>query len=72
MSEWGFITNHGLVLAVIAKHPRSTPREIGDAVGVKKGSHIRSSKTLMWKAKSTRPRLAEEAHVVYKQTCFSR
>jgi predicted transcriptional regulator len=34
MSEWGFITNHGLVLAAIAKHPRSTAREIGDAVGI--------------------------------------
>lgn len=34
MSVWGFITNHGLVLAVIAKHPRSTAREIGDAVGI--------------------------------------
>ena len=34
MSDWTFITNHGLVLATIAKHPRSTAREIGDAVGV--------------------------------------
>jgi DNA-binding Lrp family transcriptional regulator len=34
MSEWAFITNHGLVLATIAKHPNLTAREIGDAVGV--------------------------------------
>jgi DNA-binding Lrp family transcriptional regulator len=35
MAEWGFITNHGLVLATIAKHPRSsTAREIGDEVGI--------------------------------------
>ena len=34
MPEWGFITNHGLVLATIARHPRSTAREIGDAVGI--------------------------------------
>ena len=34
MSEWGFITNHGLVFATIAKHPRSTAREIGDEVGI--------------------------------------
>jgi len=34
MPEWGFITNHGLVLAVIARQPRSTAREIGDAVGI--------------------------------------
>ena len=34
MADWSFITNHGLVLASIAKHPRSTAREIGDKVGV--------------------------------------
>lgn len=34
MAVWGFITNHGLVLATIAKHPRSTAREIGDEVGI--------------------------------------
>jgi predicted transcriptional regulator len=34
MSEWGFITNHRLVLAAIAKHPRSTAREVGDDVGI--------------------------------------
>lgn len=34
MAEWTFITNHGLVLAAIARQPRSTAREIGDAVGI--------------------------------------
>jgi len=34
MSEWSFITNHGLVLATIARHPQSTAREIGDGVGI--------------------------------------
>ncbi|HEY48647.1 MAG TPA: winged helix-turn-helix transcriptional regulator [Dehalococcoidia bacterium] len=34
MPEWSFITNHGLILAAIAKRPRSTAREIGDAVGI--------------------------------------
>ena len=34
MSGWSFITNHGLVLAVIARHPSRTAREIGDAVGI--------------------------------------
>jgi len=34
MPEWSFITNHGLVLAAIAKHPHSTARDIGDAVGL--------------------------------------
>jgi len=35
MPEWGFITNHGLVLAAIAKHPHSTARDIGDTVGIR-------------------------------------
>ena len=34
MPEWSFITNHGLILAAIAKHPRSTAREIGDNAGI--------------------------------------
>jgi len=34
VAEWTFITNHGLTLAAIAKSPRTTAREIGDAVGV--------------------------------------
>ena len=34
MPEWSFITNHGLVLATVARHPRKTARGIGDAVGI--------------------------------------
>ena len=34
MSEWKFITNHGLVLASIAKGRGKTAREIGDEVGI--------------------------------------
>lgn len=34
MPEWNFITNHGLVLSYISKHPRSTGREIAEAVGI--------------------------------------
>jgi len=34
MADWGFFTNHGLVLASIAKQPKSTAREIGDVVGI--------------------------------------
>ena len=34
MNGWTFVTNHGLVLASIAKHPDQTAREIGDDVGV--------------------------------------
>ena len=34
MGEWKFITNHGLVLASIAKGVGKTAREIGDEVGI--------------------------------------
>ena len=34
MSQWKFITNHGLVLASIAKGQGKTAREIGDEVGI--------------------------------------
>ena len=34
MPEWTFITNHGLVLAVIARGLGRTAREIGDVVGI--------------------------------------
>ncbi len=34
MSEWTLITNHGLVLAYIAKHPQSTARAIASAINV--------------------------------------
>jgi DNA-binding Lrp family transcriptional regulator len=40
MTEWSFITNHALVLTVIARHPRRTLREIGDTVGItERASH---------------------------------
>ena len=31
---WTFVTNHALVLNYISKHPRSTAREIAQAIGV--------------------------------------
>jgi len=34
MPEWTFITNYGLVLAHIAKHPRSTAREIASVANI--------------------------------------
>lgn len=34
MPEWTLISNHGLVLTYIAKHPRSTAREIASAVKI--------------------------------------
>ena len=34
MVNFSFITNHGLILAAIAKAPNSTARELGDVVGI--------------------------------------
>jgi len=34
MPEWTFITNHGLVLAYIAKYPQSTAREMATAISI--------------------------------------
>jgi predicted transcriptional regulator len=46
MAEWGFITNHGLVLATITKHPSSTARDIGDAVGLTERATLKIIKDL--------------------------
>jgi DNA-binding MarR family transcriptional regulator len=34
MPEWTLISNHGLVLTYIAKHPQSTAREIASAIKI--------------------------------------
>jgi DNA-binding MarR family transcriptional regulator len=34
MPQWVFLTNHALVLSVLAKHPRITGREVAAAVGI--------------------------------------
>lgn len=34
MSKWGLLSNHALVLVHVIEHPRSTLRQIADAVGV--------------------------------------
>ena len=34
MREWAFITNHGLVLSLIARNPRITARELSMAIGI--------------------------------------
>lgn len=34
MPRWMFLTNHALVLSVLAKHPRITGRELAAAVGI--------------------------------------
>ncbi len=33
-AKWGLLTNHALVLIHVVEHPRSTLRDIADAVGV--------------------------------------
>ena len=34
MTEWTFLTNHGLVLSYIARHPRITARDLANAIGI--------------------------------------
>jgi DNA-binding MarR family transcriptional regulator len=34
MPEWKFLTNHALVLCLIAQHPRITAREISITIGI--------------------------------------
>ena len=34
MAKWGFLTNHAVVLIHVYEHPRSTLREIAQAVGI--------------------------------------
>ena len=60
MPEWTFITNHGLVLAAIAKHPRSTAREIGDAVGITERAAHRIIKDLEEASYITKSRIGRQ------------
>jgi len=34
MVEWSFLSNHGLVLAYISRHPRSTAREMASVIKI--------------------------------------
>lgn len=34
MVEWAFLTNHALVLSLVAKKPRITARELAAAIGI--------------------------------------
>ncbi len=34
MPEWGFLTNHALVLSIIARQPRITARDISATLGI--------------------------------------
>ncbi len=34
MAKWRFLTNHAMVLIHVANHPRSTLRDIAQAVGI--------------------------------------
>lgn len=47
MPEWSFLTNHGLVLSYIAKHPRSTAREIASALGITERTTMKMIATLV-------------------------
>ena len=46
MANWGFITNHGLILATIAKNRSGTARKIGDAVGITERAALKIIKDL--------------------------
>ena len=35
MSEWTFLTNHALVLSLLAKHPRITALDLSEAIGIR-------------------------------------
>ena len=34
MPEWTFLTNHALVLSYVARHPRTTARDLANAIGI--------------------------------------
>lgn len=34
MPEWGFLTNHALVLSFLTQHPRIMARELSSAIGI--------------------------------------
>jgi len=34
MGGWAFITNHGIVLSYLSRHPRSTARAVAQAIGI--------------------------------------
>lgn len=41
MSTWSFVTNHGGVLILVAKHPQITAREIAAHLGITERSVLR-------------------------------
>lgn len=62
MADWSFITNHGLVLAAIARHPRSTAREIGDEVGVTERAAHKIIKDLEGEGYITKTKVGRQNH----------
>ena len=34
MPEWTFLTNHALVMSHVARYPRITAHDLGDAIGI--------------------------------------
>lgn len=41
MASWSFITNHGAVLSLVAKHSQITAREIANLLGITERSVLR-------------------------------
>ena len=41
MATWSFVTNHGAVLSLVAKHPRITARDIAAQLGITERSVLR-------------------------------
>jgi predicted ArsR family transcriptional regulator len=62
MANWGFITNHGLVLAAITKHPSSTAREIGDDVGITERAALRIINDLDNEGYITKNKIGRQNH----------
>ncbi len=46
MASWSLLTNHALVLIHVTRHPRSTLRQIAEAVGVTERSALSLMRTL--------------------------
>ena len=62
MADWTFLTNHGLVMAAVARHPRSTAREIGDTVGITERATHKFIKDLEEAGYLTKHRVGRKNH----------
>ncbi|HEY49413.1 MAG TPA: winged helix-turn-helix transcriptional regulator [Dehalococcoidia bacterium] len=62
MADWGFITNHGLILAAIARQPSSTARALGDAVGITERAALRIISDLDKEGYISRTKVGRQNH----------